>query len=109
MKQGPLGGAGNYAELSLEDILQNVCGWMEFAEKTKLLLNQNKNILRNNGFWQRVGYDFKEELGYSLLFIDTILYDLSIVKNSLYTETITPREVALLWNIGKKSAHLQLL
>lgn len=58
---------------------------------------------KENGFWQRVEFDFQMTVYSSISYFNTIGEDLKMVKIAIETNSITEREVSLLRKIGRKA------
>lgn len=102
MAQGLFGGMTSYEVQSLQDILLDIEHWLQYANETKSILTQNRELAIKNGFWYRVVSEFQMELEESIIYIDTLLHDMGIVKRAIEDDTVTEREVQLLSNIGWK-------
>lgn len=103
MAQGLIGGATSYEEQSLQDILGDIKNWLFYTEKIKDYILCKKEELIRSKFWDKVSYDFQLTINTSILYFDTITYDLSIIKKAIEGNSITGREVKLLSNIGRKA------
>lgn len=103
MAQGLIGGATSYEEQSLQDILVDIEKWLFYTEQIKDYILYKKDELIRTKFWNKIPYNFQLTINASILYFDTITYDLSIIKNAIEKNDITDREVKLLNNIGRKS------
>ena len=93
----------SYEVQSLQDILLDIEQWLQYANETKSILTQNRELAIKNRFWYRVGFEFQMELEESIIYIDTLLHDMGMVKKAIENDIVTEREVHLLSNIGRKS------
>lgn len=103
MAQSIFGGGTSYEEQSLDDILEDIERWLEYTKKTKQRLSESLEKSKNNGFWAKVDCDFQLTIYSSLSYFQTIINDLSLIKEAIIYERITNREVVLLKKIGEKS------
>lgn len=103
MAQGIFGGATSYEEQSLQDILDDIIGWIQYTTERKEFILAQKSIVEKSGFWEKIAFDFQMTILTTLTYFDTILYDLNLIKLSLEENHITEKEVNLLRNIGIKS------
>lgn len=58
MAQGIIGGVTSYEEQSLSDILLDIKEWLEYTDKIKHSMELWLKSSKENGFWQRVEFDF---------------------------------------------------
>lgn len=103
MAQGIIGGATSYEEQSLSDILLDIKKWLEYTDKIKHSMELWLKSSKENGFWQRVEFDFQMTVYSSISYFNTIGEDLKMVKVAIETNNITEREVSLLRKIGRKA------
>lgn len=103
MAQGIFGGATSYEEQSLQDILDDIIGWIQYTTERKEFILAQKSIVEKSGFWEKIAFDFQMTILTTITYFDTILYDLNVVKLSLEENRITEKEVNLLRNIGIKA------
>jgi hypothetical protein len=103
MAQGIIGGATSYEEQSLNDILEDIIGWINYTNNKKLFILKQKNLLHQSGFWDKIAFNFQLTVISTISYFDTILYDLTIIKTAIENSCITEKEVNLLRNIGQKS------
>lgn len=103
MAQGIFGGATSYEEQSLQDILDDIIGWIQYTTERKEFILAQKSIVEKSGFWGKIAFDFQMTILTTITYFDTILYDLNVVKLSLEENRITEKEVNLLRNIGIKA------
>lgn len=103
MAQGIFGGATSYEEQSLQDILDDIIGWIQYTTERKEFILAQKSIVEKSGFWEKIAFDFQVTILTTLSYFDTILYDLNLVKLSLEENRITEKEVNFLRNIGIKA------
>lgn len=103
MAQGIFGGATSYEEQSLQDILDDIVGWIQYTADKKTFILAQKSIVVKSGFWDKIAFDFQMTILTTITYFDTILYDLNLVELSLVKNCITEKEVNLLRNIGIKA------
>ena len=99
MGQGLIGGATSYEEQSLSDILGDINRWLQYALDSKSLIIEYKEQLEDD-YWNKIPWNFKLTILSTLTYLDTILYDLSLIKTAIIDNNITTKEVNLLRNIG---------
>lgn len=104
MAQGIFGGATSYEEQSMQDILDDIIGWIKYTTDRKSFILTQKSIVEKSGFWDKIVFDFQLTVLTTITYFDTILYDLNLVKSSLEVNHITEKEVNLLRNVGLKSS-----
>lgn len=102
MVQSHIAGATSYEEQSLEDIAEDIERWIKYVSDISQFMIQSKQTVQSNGFWDRVTDDFQLTIVSAMRYLDTIIYDLNIVKGAIYANNISDKEVTLLHNIGNK-------
>ncbi len=103
MVQGLFGGCTSYKSQTIEDILDDVEWWIKYSREMKKFFEESKDELLSSRFWNKIPCNFQMTIETSLVYCDTILHDLNLIKNSIVNDCITKREVSLLTSIGKKS------
>lgn len=103
MTQGLIGGATSYEEQSLNDILDDINVWIEYTKKTKHFLETSKDTLIEKKYWNTIPFNFQRTLFTTLTQQNTFLEDFQLIINSINNDTITDREVKLLYKIGSNS------
>ncbi|WP_085834207.1 hypothetical protein [Clostridium merdae] len=105
MAQGIFGGATSYEEQSLHDILEDIIGWINYTNNKKNFILEQKNILHQSGFWDKIAFDFQLTVISTISYFNTILFDLTLIKSAIENSCITEKEVNLLRSIGQKSVE----
>lgn len=77
--------------------------WLEYTDKIKHGMELWLKSSKENGFWQRVEFDFQMTVYSSISYSNTSVEDLKMVKAAIETNSITEREVSLLRKIGCKA------
>ena len=103
MAQGLFGGCTNYKVQSLEDILEDVENWSTYTSEVKQFMTENKDQLLSENLWNEISWNFQMIMESSMLYFETILSDLELIKKSIISDSITKREVSLLSTIGNQS------
>lgn len=103
MAQGIFGGATSYEEQSLQDILDDIVGWIQYTTDNKSFILSQKSIVEKSGFWDKIAFDFQLTILSTISYFDTIIFDLNIIKTAFTGNRITEKEVKLLRNIGVKA------
>lgn len=103
MAQGIFGGATSYEEQSLQDIFDDIVGWIQYTTDKKSFLLSQKSIVEKSGFWDKIAFDFQLTILSTISYFDTIIFDLNIIKTAFTENRITEKEVKLLRNIGVKA------
>ena len=106
MAQSIFGGFTDYTGQSLEDILQDIENWIDYTVEMKLKMNGWIEQSKSSGYWDKIGFDFKQLVLYTVSYYNTILSDLKIVKRDGVNDALIDRDLSLLRSIGKKSAEL---
>jgi hypothetical protein len=102
MGQSLIGGATSYEEQSLTDILDDVKKWVEYTLDSKSKILEYKNQFQD-AYWYKIPWNFQLTITSTLMFLDTILFDLGLIKAALLANNVTSKEVALLRNIGRNA------
>lgn len=106
MAQGLLGGATDYGDQSIEDIIEDITDWIDYTNKTKKFFEENIEIIRNNGYWSNnIPYDFGSVLLQSIRCFNTFIVDLEIILQAITNKRLTVKEVKLMQKIGKNSSY----
>ena len=108
MAQGLLGGCTDYRGQSLDDIFKNVEIWIDYAVEVKAFLVDGKNQLKSKSLWDEISWNFQSIMESSILYFETILSDLELIKERIISDSITKREVNLLNTIGIKSREYNI-
>lgn len=103
MAQSIVGGATSYEEQSLIDILEDINRWLSYTENRKKLMYSKKQELIERNYWDNIPFDFQLTIDSTLSYLNTIIYDLNLVKNAIEKHFITKKEIILLNNIGSKA------
>lgn len=103
MAQGIIGGATSYEEQSLQDMMNDIDGWIEYAKDTKLFLIEHRERMEKSKYIQKIPYGFTATMYTTITYIDTILYDFNIITEAIKVSTITEKEVNLIKKIGRKA------
>lgn len=103
MAQSIFGGMTSYDEQSLPQILENINFWIEYTNNIKKFIEDKKTILVQNSFWNKIPYNFSVTINSTIMYTDTILSDLNIVKKAIESNLITEKEIILLNKIGIKA------
>lgn len=103
MAQGIIGGATSYEEQSLIDILEDINGWLSYTENKKEFIHSKKQELIERNYWDNIPFNFQLTINTTLSYLDTIIYDLNLVKIAIEKHCITKKEILLLNNIGLKA------
>lgn len=99
MAQGIIRGATSYEEQSLQDILDDIVGWIQYTTDKKAFILAQKSIVEKSGFWDKIAFDFQMTVLSTISYFDTIIFDLNVVKTAFIQNRITEKEVKLLRNI----------
>lgn len=103
MVQGFIGGATSYEEQSLEEIILDIENWCEYTKNRKEFLVLRKDKLKEIGFWDNIPFNFQMTLETTIMYFDTVIHDLHLVKNSIVNSMVSDREIKLLRKIGVKA------
>lgn len=103
MAQSIFGGMTSYEEQSLGDILSDIENWCDYTTNRKEFMIQRKNKLKEVGFWDNIPFDFQMTLETTIMYFDTVIHDLHLVKNKIVNGVISECEVKLLKKIGAKA------
>ncbi|MER2126307.1 hypothetical protein [Solibacillus sp.] len=103
MAQGIMGGMTNYEDQSIRDILEDIKGWVSYTEEIKSLTETGIDILKNNGYWSNIPYNFRATLLSSIKCQNTFLNDLQLVINAIEQDRLSLREVNIIKRIGKNA------
>lgn len=103
MTQGLIGGATSYEEQSLEDIISDIESWCDYTRNRKEFIIQRKNKLKEIRFWDNIPFNFQMTLETTIMYFDTVIHDLLLIKNMIINGLISEREVKLLRKIGIKA------
>ena len=108
MAQGLFGGCTDYRGQSLDDIFKDVEFWIQYAVDVKTFMTDGKNQLTSGSIWNKIPWNFRMIMEESMLYFDTILSDLELIKGRITSDSITKREVSLLNTIGIKSREYNI-
>lgn len=103
MAQGIFGGATNYDDQSLEEILRDIQSWINYTNKTKDKFEKDINVLREANYWGKIPFNFQMTLLSSVRCQRTFLDDLTVVSNAIQHNQVSEREVKLMIKIGKNA------
>ena len=103
MVQGLIGGATSYEEQSLQDMMNDIDGWIKYAKDTKIFLSEQRECMEKSKYIQKIPYGFIATMYTTITYIDTILYDFNIITEAMKVSTITEKEVNLIKKIGRKA------
>lgn len=103
MVQGIIGGATSYEEQSLKDISSDIEYWWDYTKNIRKFMIQQKNKLKEIGFWNDIPFNFRITLDTTIKYLDTAIHDLQLVRGSIVNHVVSKREVNLLRKIGEKS------
>lgn len=100
MAQGIIGGGTSYEGQSVKDVLSDINLWIEYTESTLKTLEENILYLKTRGFWNKIPFNFQMTLTSTIKCQETNLHDFAIISESICKDSITKKEVSLLWKIG---------
>lgn len=101
--QGIIAGCTNYDIQSLNEILVDIKNYIEYADSTKKILEGNNEYIINNRSTVEVSDDFVFLIERSVIFLQTIIDDLKIVKSDIEGNQVSEKTYNLLKNIGKQT------
>ena len=87
----------------MQDIYEDIIGWLNYTIKKKEFILKGKELLYESKFWDEIPLNFQLTIISTISYIDTILYDLNLIKIAIENNFITEKEVTLLRNIGRRS------
>ncbi|XMB67076.1 hypothetical protein RI065_00740 [Mycoplasmatota bacterium zrk1] len=100
MAQGIFPGMTSYDIQAIREMQTDIENWIEYTRKTKKYLEEGFIKLENTDFSNKVPYSLTSLMKSHIIFCNTIIDELSRVKNSIISESISEIEIKLLWNIG---------
>lgn len=106
MVQSSFAGSTSYTIQSLEDIYIDIKNWIEYTQETKEFINSQYKIVKSSRLYNSIDYDFLAIIDSTILYCDTILYDLNLVRKAMEQGCITEKEISLLRKIGQESLKL---
>lgn len=106
MVQSSFAGSTYYTIQSLEKIYIDIKNWIEYTQETKKFINSQYEIVRSSRLYNSIDYDFLAIIDSTVLYCDTILYDLNLVRKAMEQGCITEKEISLLRKIGQESLKL---
>lgn len=106
MAQGIFAGGTSYEEQSLKSIIEDIKSWREDSLKINNELNERVEQSKLNKFWSKVPFDFQRIIYLSINYTKDLVFDFDMILKACESDSVTTREVALLYNIGIKSIEL---
>lgn len=106
MVQSSFAGSTYYTIQSLDDIYIDIKNWIEYTQETKEFINSQYEIVKSSRLYNSIDYDFLAIIDSTILYCDTILYDLNLVRKAMEQGCITEKEISLLRKIGQESLTL---
>ncbi|MGE7944099.1 hypothetical protein ACQKNB_18640 [Lysinibacillus xylanilyticus] len=103
MVQGLIGGATNYNDQSINDIIEDLKNWISYSIETKKYIEENMNYLKNNSYWDNIPLNFQMTLIESIRCQNNFISDLKFILEAINTNYLTKREVELIKTIGEKA------
>lgn len=99
--QGFLAGMTDYSEQTMKNIREDICGWIEYTQRTKdNFENRQKQI--DKSYWDNtVPFDFKVFCISFPAICDTLLSDFNIVLKESSDNSCSPKSVKIMKNISK--------
>ncbi|WP_415330921.1 hypothetical protein [Clostridium perfringens] len=106
MAQSIFAGCTSYEEQSLKSIIEDIECWKEYSLKINNELSERVEISKSNKFWSKVPFNFQQLIYLSINYTKEMIYDFDIILKACASDSVTEREVTLLYNIGKKAIEL---
>lgn len=106
MVQSSFAGSTYYTIQSPDDIYIDIKNWIEYTQETKEFINSQYEIVKSSRLYNSIDYDFLAIIDSTILYCDTILYDLNLVRKAMEQGCITEKEISLLRKIGQESLKL---
>lgn len=104
MQYGAIG-CTPYNTQSEDDIKKDLEIWVDKAARTKRALLIKRAEALQNGFWKKVGLEFKNVVASSINYCDTIIHDLNKIIDAIEQDKIGEREIRLLESIGNEACN----
>ena len=105
MTRSMLAGMTDYRHQTFEDMMSDLQNWVNGLEQTISIMNENIKKLTGVGYWDKVPYDFKATVDYSLKFYKTSVKE---IKDMLleFNKEVRKGHVARIKTLFKVASEL---
>lgn len=103
MAQGMFAGCTSYREQSLKDIVEDIEFWKKYSLEINSELKEKVEQSKKNKFWRKVPFNFQQLIYLSISFSENMIFDFDIILRECKADSVTEREVNLLYNIGERA------